>query len=110
MSYRDAALNLDAPVTLDELLDRNARETLEAGGRDLGVAIAVIDRDGRRIIGDPPAKAIAETSPDFEPQLVPVEGRLHCVLQLNHEGDAIGKVVVGPFADGTGVDQAMRMS
>ena len=38
MSGSKAALNVDAPVTLDELLDRNARETLVAGAEDLGVA------------------------------------------------------------------------
>src|SRR6478735_8886040 len=77
MNRRDAALNVDAPVTLDELLDRNARETLGAGARDLGV---------------------------------PVAGRIYYVLPLMHEGDSIGKVIVGPFSDGVTSEQALRLA
>ena len=49
MTPKGAALNVDAQVTLDELLDRNARETLVAGAADLGVELTVVDRDGRII-------------------------------------------------------------
>jgi len=110
MVRRDAALNVDAPVTLDELLDRNARETLAAGAADLRVAIAITDRDGNRILGDEAPQAVSDTAPDFDPQLVPVDGRIYYVLQLSHEGDAIGKVTVGPFADGTDVRDALRIA
>jgi signal transduction histidine kinase len=110
MVRRDAALNVDAPVTLDELLDRNARDTLAASAADLGVAIAVTDRDGHRILGVEAPAPVEGAAPDFDPQLVPVEGRVYYVLGLQHEGDAIGKVVVGPFAEGTEIPQALKMS
>lgn len=110
MVRRDAALNVDAPVTLDELLDRNARDTLAASAADLGVAIAITDRDGHRILGVEAPAPVEGTAPDFDPQLVPFENRIYYVLSLQHEGDAIGKVVVGPFADGTQIQSALKMS
>ena len=94
MSSSKAALNVDAPVTLDELLDRNARETLVAGAQDLGVAIAVVDRDGHLIVGDPPPAATLEARPDFEAVEVAVDGATWVVCMLAHEGDAIGWLIV----------------
>jgi two-component system, NarL family, sensor histidine kinase BarA len=93
-----AALNVDAPVTLDELLDKTARETLAAGCEDLGVSIGVVDRDGRLLFGAaPPAEALA-ARPEFEPVTVEVGGVPYVVAPLMHEGDAIGLLVV--HADG----------
>ena len=40
-------INLETPITLDELLDRTTRETLIDCSRDLGFELAVIDRDGK---------------------------------------------------------------
>src|SRR4051812_20233106 len=110
MVRRDAALNVDAPVTLDELLDRNARETLAASAADLGVPLAITDRDGNRILGVEAPPSVEAIRPDYDPQLVPVEDRIYYVLQLQHEGDTIGKVVVGPFDDGTELPKALKLS
>ncbi|HEX8954284.1 MAG TPA: histidine kinase dimerization/phospho-acceptor domain-containing protein, partial [Polyangia bacterium] len=88
------ALNVDAPVTLDELLDRNARDTLRAGAADLGVALAVIDRDGQLVVGDAPPPATLEARPDFEPVEVAVDGARYIVAVLAHEGSAIGWLIV----------------
>ncbi|HXU68850.1 MAG TPA: HAMP domain-containing sensor histidine kinase [Polyangia bacterium] len=94
MSGSKAALNVDAPVTLDELLDRNARETLVAGAQDLGVAIAVVDRDGQLIVGEPPPQQTLDARPDFEPVELVVDGEIWVVSMLAHEGDAIGWLIV----------------
>src|SRR5947209_15754218 len=94
MSGQKAALNVDAPVTLDELLDRNARETLVAGAQDLGVVIAVIDRDGNLLVGDVPPPATVDARPDFEPVELTVDGAGWVVTMLAHEGDAIGWLIV----------------
>jgi signal transduction histidine kinase len=106
----DAALNVDAPVTLDELLDRNARETLTTGARDLGVAVSVIDRDHRRIVGDEAPRAVEQTEAGFDPQLVDVDDRLYYVLGLLHEGDTIGNLIVGPFAAGETTERARKLA
>jgi len=94
MSSQKAALNVDAPVTLDELLDRNARETLVAGAQDLAVALAVIDRDGHLLVGDAPPSATFEARPDFDPVELTVDGEGWVVTPLLHEGDPIGWLVV----------------
>jgi signal transduction histidine kinase len=88
------ALNVDAPVTLDELLDRNARDTLRAGAEDLAVALAVVDRDGQLVVGEAPPQATIDARPDFDPVEVPVDGARWVVAPLLHEGDAIGWIVV----------------
>jgi two-component system, NarL family, sensor histidine kinase BarA len=88
------ALNVDAPVTLDELLDRNARDTLRAGAEDLGVALAVIDRDGLLILGDEPPRATVDARPDFEPVELTVDGLRWVVTMLAHEGGPIGWIIV----------------
>ena len=107
---RESALNVDAPVTLDELLDRNARETLSAGALDLGVGISVTDRDQIRIVGDAPPKEALEAVVDFDPVAVTAGGRLFVVSHLHHEGDSIGTVVVGPFGEGSTEEAAKRMA
>jgi signal transduction histidine kinase len=108
---RDAALNVDAPVTLDELLDRNARETLAAGARDLGVEISITDREQHRIVGEAPPKEAEAAQIDFDPVALEsptAGGRWFVVALLHHEGDSIGRVVVGPFAAGTTREQALK--
>src|SRR4051794_30826744 len=98
MSGQKAALNVDAPVTLDELLDRNARETLVSGSQDLGVALALIDRDGRVLIGEPPPQATIDARPDFDAVELTIDGaqgqERWVVCMLAHEGDAIGWLIV----------------
>jgi signal transduction histidine kinase len=97
MTRPESALNVDAPVTLDELLDRIARETLVGGAQDLGVTLSVVDRDGRLVIGENPPPEILQARPEFDPMIVPLGGKPHIVLPLLHEGDAIGILAVGPF-------------
>ena len=93
------ALNVDAPVTLEELLDRIARETLEGGARDLGYQLAIVDRDGHLVLGVQPAPALLAQKPELEPVLVDVDGKRFVALPLLHEGDAIGVLSLGPFSD-----------
>src|SRR3954467_5993513 len=93
------ALNVDAPVTLDELLDRIARETLGGGARDLGYDLSVVDRDGKVVIGERPAPAGLAAKPELEPMLVDADGKRCIVLPLLHEGDVIGVLALGPFSD-----------
>jgi two-component system, NarL family, sensor histidine kinase BarA len=94
MTPKGAALNVDAPVTLDELLDRNARETLVAGAADLGVELTVVDRDGRPLFGNLPPPATLAVHADYDHVPVDVDGALYVVAPLMHEGDAIGLLVV----------------
>jgi signal transduction histidine kinase len=94
VSGQKAALNVDAPVTLDELLDRNARETLVAGAQDLAVTLAVIDRDSRVIVGEMPPQPTVDARPDYEPAELVVDGAQWVVCMLAHEGDAIGWLIV----------------
>jgi signal transduction histidine kinase len=95
MSGQKAALNVDAPVTLDELLDRTARDTLRAGAEDLGVTLAVIDREGELIVGDaPPPQATIDARPEFEPAELDVDGAHYVVMMLAHEGGPIGWIIV----------------
>jgi two-component system, NarL family, sensor histidine kinase BarA len=107
---RDAALNVDAPVTLDELLDRNARETLAEGARELGVEMSITDRDGNRLIGEAPPAEVAQAAIDYDPIAVQAGGRLYVAASLHHEGDSIGRVVCGPFAATLDQAAAMRMA
>ena len=88
------ALNVDAPVTLDELLDRTARDTLRAGAEDLGVALAIVDRDGQLVVGDAPPPATLEARPEHDPVEVVVDGARWVVTMLAHEGSAIGWLIV----------------
>jgi signal transduction histidine kinase len=103
----ESALNVDAPVTLDELLDRNARDTLSEGARDLGAGLSVVDRDGRAVIGAvPPAEVLAQP-PEFDPVVTLVGPHLYVASRIHHEGDGIGMIVVGPFA-GTAAEEGAR--
>jgi signal transduction histidine kinase len=96
---QESALNVDAPVTLDELLDRIARDTLLGGARDLAYQLSVIDRNGRLVTGDQPPPAVLAVRPELDPVLVDVDGKRHIVLSLLHEGDPIGFLALGPFGD-----------
>ncbi len=95
----ESALSVDAPVTLDELLDRNARETLSAAGQDLGFSVAVIDRDGNALFGQLPPEEVKSVAVEFDPVAVKHDGWRFMVCQLVHEGDSIGRLVLGPFPD-----------
>ena len=94
MTTHKAALNVDAPVTLDELLDRNARDTLTAGSEELGVSLGLVDRDGHLLLGAPPPAETLAARPEYDPVTVEVGGVPHVVSPLMHEGDAIGFLVV----------------
>ena len=95
MSGQKAALNVDAPVTLDELLDRTARDTLRSGAEDLGVTLAVVDRQGELIVGDaPPPQACIDARPEFDPAELDIDGAHWVVLMLAHEGGPIGWLIV----------------
>jgi signal transduction histidine kinase len=100
------ALNVDAPVTLDELLDRIARETLEGGARDLGYTLAIVDRDGNLVIGELPPPELLAQKPELEPVLVDADGKRWIALPLLHEGDAIGVLSLAAFTDD---ELALRM-
>jgi signal transduction histidine kinase len=104
-----SALNIDAPVTLDELLDKNARETLAEGAADLGVTLSVADRL-RVIVGPPLPPEAAAVEPEFEPVEVMVGERRYVVTALHHEGDVIGRVVVCTSAQATPPAAALRLS
>ncbi len=92
-----SALNVDAPVTLDELLDRNARETLAHGAIDLGVKLAVCDRDGRAIAGEAPPRAALDEPLELDGVELSIERGRYLLAPLNHEGGLIGRLVIGPF-------------
>jgi signal transduction histidine kinase len=93
MTQHKAALNVDAPVTLDELLDRNARETLFAGGAELGVDLSIVDREGRLLVGDVPAAEAAAARPEYEHEEREIGGVPHVISPLMHEGDVMGVVI-----------------
>jgi two-component system sensor histidine kinase BarA len=100
VTTQKAALNVDAPVTLDELLDRNARETLVSGAADLDVSLSIIDRDGRLLVGDAPPAEVAAARPEYDPIAVDAAGTRWVVAPLMHEGDVMGVLVAhdGPPA------------
>ncbi len=91
---REGALSVDAPVTLDELLDRNARETLAEGARELGVEIGIVDRDGLRLLGVAGPPEVEALDPDLDPLVLVTAGRVFVVSALHHEGASIGRVKV----------------
>jgi two-component system sensor histidine kinase BarA len=110
---RDGVLSVDAPVTLDELLDRTARETLHLGARDLGVPLAIVDRDGGFLVGaatDETRSVLERATDDLDPVTVEILGRRWVVASLMHEGSTIGRVLLGPFPDGTSGDTARRVA
>jgi signal transduction histidine kinase len=95
---KQSALNVDAPVTLDELLDRNARDTLEQGGVDLGMPVAIIDRDGKLLIGPGvPDETLTADSGDA-PVVVKVGALDFLVSTLHFDHEPVGRLVLGPVA------------
>jgi signal transduction histidine kinase len=110
MGPRESALNVDAPVTLDELLDSTARDALKTAAHDFGLTVGLIDRDGRRLVGEPMPAAVEAAPSEADPALVAADGAMYFVIELHHEGDAIGRIMVGPFAEGKDVDEARRLS
>jgi signal transduction histidine kinase len=104
----ESALNVDAPVTLDELLDKNARETLGLGAHDLGTGLAVLDRDRQLILGVAPPAELTALVPDDEPLVRSAGADRYVVTRILHEGDAIGVLVVGPFGASDDGDQGAR--
>lgn len=106
---RESALNVDAPVTLEELLDRNARETLAQGAADLGTQLAVVDREGNRLLGEPLPAEVARARAEYDPVIVDDGGRRWVVTGLYHDGDVVGQVVSGPF-DPAQPEAALRVA
>jgi signal transduction histidine kinase len=92
-----SALDGDAPVGLDELLDRNARAALAEGARDLGVGIAIFDDADRVLAGQPPA--LGTTLPtDWDPIVTTApEGRF-VTVGLYNAGELLGRIVLGPLS------------
>jgi signal transduction histidine kinase len=96
-------------VTLDELLDRNARETLGAGAHDLGVELSIVDRDRRVLVGSLPPPEVLAAQPEYDPILVEGEAGRFVAIRIMHEGDGIGMLAVGPFAANLSREQALRV-
>ena len=91
-----SALDSDAPVGLDELLDRTARSALEAGCADLGIALSIVDEVGRQLVGKLP-DAASLLPAEWDPALVEeVDGRFGAIGLFN-EGEAIGRIILGPL-------------
>jgi signal transduction histidine kinase len=101
MTTQKAALNVDAPVTLDELLDRNARETLFAGGAELGVELSIVDREGQLLVGETPPAEAAEARPEYEHLELSLGGVPYVVSPLMHEGGVMGVLVTRPRPGGS---------
>jgi signal transduction histidine kinase len=90
------ALSVDAPVTLDELLDRNARETLAECAADLGAVLSLVDRDGRVLVGQAPPDEALAAEVDYDPVVVEAGGQRWVLLGVYHEGVPIGRLAVAP--------------
>ena len=101
-----SALDMDAPVGLGELLDRNARAALADGARDLGIALSVFDETDRALVGEPPQLA-APLPTDWDPIVTAApEGRF-VTVGLYNAGEPIGRLVIGPLAP-TMIDASAR--
>ena len=74
-----------------------AAETLVGGARDLGYDLSVVDRDGRLITGEAPARAVLECKPEIDSVVLAVDGKTRIVVPLLHEGGPIGAMGIGPF-------------
>jgi signal transduction histidine kinase len=97
-----SALDGDTAVRLDELLDKNARAALDGSG-DLGVPVAIVDSDGKALVGRPPSSA-GELPVDWEPTVTRTpEGRF-ATVGLYNEGEVLGRIVLGPI--GNEIDDA----
>ncbi len=91
-----SALDMDAPVRLDELLDRNARAALVEGAGDLGVRLAVLDDLDKLLAGEAPATSAALPGEWDPTATATAEGRFVSVGVFN-TGDPVGRLVLGPL-------------
>lgn len=101
-------INLETPITLDELLDRTTREVLLESARDLGFELHVIDRDRKAVIGNVLPESLCGPT-DGETSFVDLDGRRFGRQELFADGDTIGILFVGPFATAIAADVAGRM-
>ncbi len=93
-----SALDTDAPVGLDELLDRNARVALTDGAAALGVPLNIVDDQSRMLIGAAPIDWTGVPS-DWDPSIGMLKvGRVGGVGIYN-EGELIGRLAIGPLPD-----------
>ena len=91
-------LDLDAPVSLAELLDGRARKLLAQATKDLGVGIHISAAHGQSIIGSPLPEGLSQQAGiEFSPVDDPATARRYLVQALLHEGDPIGYLAVGPY-------------
>jgi signal transduction histidine kinase len=94
-----SALDTDAPVRLDELLDRGARAALVEGARDLGVSLAIAD-DLDQILGGERPPGAPKLPVEWDPMVtVAPEGR-YVSVGLFNAGDVLGSLTLGPLSDG----------
>ncbi len=82
----------DTP-TLEELVDRNARETLEGGAHDLGALVCLIDLDSRLLVGELPDSSLMRKGRQLK------AGELHfvadfAVYPVFHEERRVGVLVM----------------
>ena len=92
---RSSALDTDAPVGLDELLDRNARAALADALGQVGLVLSVADDTGRQIIGS--ASLETDALPvDWEPEVTQCSSGRFGAIGIFNEGSVIGRIVVGP--------------
>ncbi|MEO6951811.1 MAG: ATP-binding protein [Polyangia bacterium] len=95
---RGSALDTDAPVGLDELLDRNARAALSDALGAIGLLLSVADDTGRQIIGT--ASLETDALPvDWDPEVTPCSSGRYGAIGIFNEGSIIGRIVIGPIPD-----------
>ena len=94
-----SALDTDAPVGLDELLDRNARAALLEALRVLGLGLSVADDVGRQVIGAPSLETDA-LPVDWDPAVTTCSSGRFGAIGIFNEGSIIGRIVVGPVPAG----------
>ena len=94
-------LDVDAPITIGELLDGKSRRVLAQAARDLGLGVHVTALHGDAIMGSPLALLVTQRAGvDLEPVEDPSgPGRRYLAQVLLHEGDPIGYFAVGPYPD-----------
>jgi signal transduction histidine kinase len=93
-----SALDTEAPVGLDELLDRNARAALADGAKDLGIVISVFD-DADRVLVGAPLQLSTPLPTDWDPIVTTApEGRF-VTVGIYNAGDLLGRIVIGPLGE-----------
>jgi signal transduction histidine kinase len=93
-----SALDTDAPVGLDELLDRNARVALTDGAAALGMPLTIVDDQMRMLIGTAPLQWDGVPS-DWDPQIVTLAAGRVGGVGIYNEGELIGRMAIGPMPD-----------